>query len=42
MIIELKDSEAKLMPWKNGGGETHELYRLSSHDNSDEFILRIS
>ena len=42
MIKELKDENSKLVPWKNGGGFTRELYRLPDPNNPDDFLLRIS
>jgi environmental stress-induced protein Ves len=29
-------------PWKNGLGETLELFRLPDHDSPDDFLLRLS
>jgi environmental stress-induced protein Ves len=39
-ILSAKDFRS--MPWKNGGGITRELYRLSHPVDSERFLLRLS
>lgn len=41
MIEVFKQSDFKIMPWKNGGGITTELFRLPSSDNNS-FLFRLS
>ena len=38
----LSESDFKIMPWKNGGGTTCELFRLCDPDNPENFLFRLS
>jgi environmental stress-induced protein Ves len=40
MVQVFSKKDFKIQPWKNGGGTTTELYRLSK--NSNDFVFRIS
>jgi environmental stress-induced protein Ves len=42
MIHVLKNENGKIVPWKNGGGSTLELYKKEHPENPNEFIFRIS
>ena len=41
MVEIFKKSDFKIMPWKNGGGITTEIFRLPSLD-SESFLFRLS
>lgn len=38
----IRRQDMATMPWKNGGGITHEVYRLNSTDPSHDFDVRLS
>ncbi len=42
MVIIISDLTSKIVPWKNGGGETCELYKIPHPTNPQDFVFRIS
>lgn len=42
MAIILKNDDFKVMPWKNGGGISIELYKIPHSSDSDRFYFRLS
>jgi environmental stress-induced protein Ves len=42
MIRFLKADERRPVPWKNGGGTTHEVVVFPEHAGIDDFLVRVS